>query len=304
MIEIRPEARAALNGSGAVVALESTVVAHGLPRPQNMEAAERMHAAVRSAGAVPAMIGVSDGRVVVGLSDEEVEALAADTTAVKASTRDLAAVMAAGGRGATTVAATAFVASRAGIQVMATGGIGGVHRGAAESLDISADLAELARTCVCVVCSGAKAILDLPRTLEALETLGVLVVGYGTDEFPAFYSADSGLPVEYGVDSAEDAARLLQARARLDVPGGILICNPPPGEVAVGRAELEAWIDGALQVAEERGVSGKAVTPFLLEWIAAESGGGTLTVNLALLEENARVAGKIAVAAASAEAGP
>jgi pseudouridine-5'-phosphate glycosidase len=284
------------------VALESTVVAHGLPRPQNVDAAKRMQAAVRAADAEPAMIGVLGGRIVVGLSDDEIGALAEDASVVKASTRDLAVVAASDRPGATTVAATAFVAAQAGIDVMATGGIGGVHRGAGHSLDISADLAELARTRIAVVCSGAKAILDLPKTLEALETLGVLLVGYGTAEFPAFYSRNSGLFLEYQVDSAEDAARLLRAQRELGLPGGILLCNPPPDQAALGRDELEILVDEAVRAAEERGITGKSVTPFLLDRIGTESAGRTLDVNLALLEDNARVAGKIAVAIAAARA--
>ncbi len=294
--------REALEGNGAVVALESTVVAHGLPRPQNVDAAKRMQAAVRAADAEPAMIGVLGGRIVVGLSDDEIGALAEDASVVKASTRDLAVVAASDRPGATTVAATAFVAAQAGIDVMATGGIGGVHRGAGHSLDISADLAELARTRIAVVCSGAKAILDLPKTLEALETLGVLLVGYGTAEFPAFYSRNSGLFLEYQVDSAEDAARLLRAQRELGLPGGILLCNPPPDQAALGRDELEILVDEAVRAAEERGITGKSVTPFLLDRIGTESAGRTLDVNLALLEDNARVAGKIAVAIAAARA--
>ena len=282
------------------MALESTVVAHGLPRPINAEAAERMAAAVRAERAVPAMIGVVRGRVVVGLSEKEIGALARDPDVLKASTRDLALAAASDRNGATTVAATAFTAARAGIRVMATGGIGGVHRGAVRSFDISADLAELARTPICVVCSGAKAILDLPKTLEALETSGVLVVGYGTADFPAFYAGESGLALEHRVDSAEEAARLIRAHADLGLPGGILLCNPPPGESALGRSELERLVDGAVQAAAKSGISGKPVTPFLLDWIGRESAGRTLEVNVALLEDNARVAGRIAVATVAA----
>ncbi|MEE8446044.1 MAG: pseudouridine-5'-phosphate glycosidase [Gemmatimonadota bacterium] len=308
-IEIRPEVRDALQAGSAVVALESTVVAHGLPHPRNLEAAERMDAGVRREGVVPAMIGVLGGRVVVGLSPEGISVLAGDTGDVgdadvaKVSSRDLSALVASGRPGATTVAATAFVAARVGIHVMATGGIGGVHRGGETSLDISADLAEIARTPIAVVCSGAKSILDLERTLEVLETSGVPVVGYRTDEFPAFYAQGSGLRLEHQVDSAEEAARLMAAGRDLGLPGGIVFCNRAPAESALDGSEVDLLVDAAIRAAEEGGIRGKAVTPFLLEHIGREGGERVLEANLALLADNARVAARIAAAYASATAG-
>jgi pseudouridine-5'-phosphate glycosidase len=302
-IEIHPEVRDALQAGSAVVALESTVVAHGLPHPRNLEAAERMEAGVRREGVVPAMIGVLGGRVVVGLSLESISVLAGDADVAKASSRDLSALVASGRPGATTVAATAFVAARVGIHVMATGGIGGVHRGGETSLDISADLAEIARTPIAVVCSGAKSILDLERTLEVLETLGVPVVGYRTDELPAFYARSSGLRLEHQVDSAEEAARLMAAGRDLGLPGGIVFCNRPPAGSALDRSEVDSLVDVAIRAAEEGGIRGKAVTPFLLEHIGREGGERTLEANLSLLADNARVAARIATAYASATAG-
>jgi len=302
-IEIHPEVRDALQAGSAVVALESTVVAHGLPHPKNLEAAERMEAGVRQAGAVPAMIGVLGGRVVVGLPPEGISVLAGDAEVAKVSSRDLSAVVASGRPGATTVAATAFVAARVGIHVMATGGIGGVHRGGETSLDISADLAEIARTPVAVVCSGAKSILDLERTLEVLETSGVPVVGYRTDEFPAFYARGSGLRLEHQVDSADEAARLMTAGRDLGLPGGIVFCNRAPAESALDRSVVDSLTDAAIWAAKEGGIQGKAVTPFLLGHIGREGGERVLEANLALLADNARVAARIAVAYASATAG-
>ena len=299
MIDVRPEVARALDLGAAVVALESTVVAHGLPPPQNLEAAERMTAAVREEGAVPATVAVLRGSLVVGASAEEVALLAKGADVAKATTRDLAALTASGSAGATTVAATAFAAGRAGVAVMATGGIGGVHRGGERSMDISADLAEVGRTPVAVVCSGAKAVLDLSLTLEALESLGVPVVGYGTGSFPAFYTRSSGLELEHRVDSPEAAARLMAQQRRLGLPGGILFCNPPPADAAPRSAEVESLVTAAVQAADEKGIRGKDVTPFLLGYLATESAGRTLAVNLALLEDNARVAARIAVAYAS-----
>ena len=299
MIDVRPEVAKALDLGAAVVALESTVIAHGLPSPRNIEAAERMKAAVREEGAVPAMVAVLRGSVVVGASSGEIASLAEGTDVAKATTRDLAVLAASGSAGATTVAATAFAAGREGVAVMATGGIGGVHRGGERSMDISADLAEIGRTPVAVVCSGAKAVLDLSLTLEALETLGVPVVGYGTDSFPAFYARSSGLRLEHRVDSPEEAARLIARQGRLGLPGGILFCNPPPAESALEPAEVESLVTAAVRGAEEKGIRGKDVTPFLLDHLATESAGRTLAVNLALLEDNARVAARIAVAYAS-----
>ena len=298
-LELSDEVAGALAAGRPVVALESTVIAQGLPRPHNLEAARRMDAAVREAGAVPALIAVLGGRPTVGLGAAQLERLASGEGFVKASRRDLARLVAGGGNGATTVAATMALAHQAGIRVFATGGIGGVHRGGEASLDISADLAELARTPVAVVAAGAKTVLDLPRTLELLETLGVPVVGYRTKELPAFYTAESGLALEGCVESAQEAARLIRAHWALGLASGLLIANPPPADLALPAGLLEDWIAEALDQAAAAGVAGKAVTPFLLARLAALSGGRTLTVNVALLESNARLAGAIAAALAA-----
>jgi pseudouridine-5'-phosphate glycosidase len=280
-----------------VVALESTVIAHGLPHPRNLEVARTLENEVSGYGAVPATVGVVKGRAIVGLSHEDIERLGTAEGVLKLSTRDLAVPIARGMDGATTVAATMWLAHRAGVVVFATGGIGGVHRG--EAHDVSADLTELGRTPMIVVCAGAKAILDLPATREALETAGVLVVGYGTDELPAFYSRESGLPVDVRVDSADEMAALWQAHRRLEAPGAILLCVPPPAEAALPAAEVEGAIRDALRLADERGIRGKQVTPFLLSAVAERTGGRSLETNVALLRNNARVAAQVASALAS-----
>lgn len=295
-LDVRAEVREAIEAGRAVVALESTAIAHGLPRPKNLETARRMEEAVRRAGAVPATIGLMKARVVVGLSAEEIETLATAEDVAKVSRRDFASVLAAGRLGATTVAGTILAADAAGIRVFATGGIGGVHRRVEETLDISNDLAELARTPVCVVCSGAKVILDLGRTLEMLETLGVPVVGYGTDEFPAFYTRESGLKLGARVDSAAEAARVVRVQRELGFGTAVVICNPPPKEKAIPRAEIEGCVAAAVDSAKKAGIRGKAVTPYLLEALARKSGGRTIETNIELLVDNARVAGEIAVA--------
>jgi pseudouridine-5'-phosphate glycosidase len=295
-LDIRPEVAAALTLGGKVVALESTVISHGLPRPHNLETARRMEAAVRKEGAVPATIGLLNGRFIVGLSHEEIELLANADEVHKVSRRDLSAVLASRKLGATTVAATILIASQAGISVFATGGIGGVHRGVQETLDISADLAELARTPVAVVCSGAKIILDLPRTLELLETLGVPVVGFRTSSFPAFYVRESGLNLDLRVESAEEAARLMSIQWQLGLSSGIVFCNPPPESSALDRAQTESLIKTALIAANSEGIRGKAVTPYLLSYLSQASGGATLKANMDLLVSNASVAAQIAVA--------
>jgi pseudouridylate synthase len=299
LIFVRDDIAATLVAGGPVVALESTVIAHGLPHPHNLETALQMEAAVREAGATPATIGVLDGRVVVGLTRQEIALFAETRQAAKASSSDLSAVLASGRLGATTVAGTVFVAARAGIRIVATGGIGGAHRGSENTFDISADLTELARTPVAVVCAGAKAILDLPRTVEVLETSGIPVVGYGTNEFPAFYSRESGLPLQHRVDAPDEAARLMCIHWDLGWLGqgtsaGVLIVNPPPADAALPRAEVEALVAEALESAEAAGIRGKAVTPFLLEELGRRSGGRTLQTNIALLLANARLAAEIA----------
>ncbi|MFQ5774912.1 MAG: pseudouridine-5'-phosphate glycosidase [Kiloniellaceae bacterium] len=298
-LDIRPQVAAALAAGRSVVALETTLLAHGLPPPHNLEAVRRMDAAVRAAGAVPATIGVLDGKVRVGLDAGEIARFATAKDVAKVSRRDLAAVLAGKACGATTVAASVACAALAGIRVFATGGIGGVHRGGERSLDVSADLSELARSPVAVVCAGAKAILDLPRTLEVLETAGVPVIGYGTDEFPAFFTRRSGLALDARVDTPEEAANLLRAHWGLGPGGGVVIANPPPAEAAPDSDSLERWIEQALATAQAQGVRGKAVTPFVLARLAELSGGRTVAANLALLEANARLAGQIAAACAA-----
>jgi pseudouridine-5'-phosphate glycosidase len=296
-LEIREEAREALAAGKAVVALESTVIAHGLPRPQNTRTARAMEATARESGAVPATIGILDGRIIVGLRDAEIERLGEAKDIVKASRADLAAVVASKQTGATTVAATMLIAATAGIKTFATGGIGGVHRGGENSMDVSADLTELGRTQVAVVCAGAKAILDLPRTLEVLETLGVPVVGFGTKEFPAFYCRESGLGLLHGVATPEEAAEIMKVQWRMkSAMGGILFVNPPPAESALPKAAVETFIERALAEATKQGIKGKAATPFLLQEVARLSEGKTLEANVDLLISNARLAGRIAVA--------
>lgn len=298
-LEVEAAVAEALAEGRAVVALETTLIAHGLPPPLNLETALEAEAAVRKAGAVPASIGILDGKVRVGLSGAQLERFAGQSGIVKVSSRDIAAVAARGGDGATTVAATLVVAAKAGIAVFATGGIGGVHRGGESSLDVSADLYELARRPVAVVAAGAKAILDLPRTLELLESLGVPVVGYGTDELPAFYARASGLRLEARVDSPQAAAKLMRSHWNLGMPSGLLLANPPPAETALEAKEAEALIAGALEAAAAAGIAGKDTTPYLLQRVAESSSGRTLAANRALIVHNARVAGAIASAYAA-----
>ncbi len=299
-LDVRPDVAAALRENRPVVALESTVIAHGLPHPRNLDTAARMETAIRAQQAVPATIGVLGERVVVGLSEKEIEQLGTAPDVLKASRRDLGLAVARGQLAATTVAATAFVATAAGIRIFATGGIGGVHRGVEETLDISADLGELARSPVAVVCAGAKAILDLPRTLEYLETVGVPILGYRTDRFPAFYAADSGLTLEHRVDTPTEAAAGLTGHWRVNPGTGILIANPPPAANAMATTELEEMIAVALGDAAAQGVDGKEVTPFLLSRVSELSQGRSLEANVALLENNAQIAAEIAVAMAAA----
>src|ERR1700720_970589 len=295
-IFVHEEVAAALADETPVVALESTVISHGLPHPHNLETARGMEAAIRAGGAVPATIAVFNGKLVVGTSAGELALLAESKDVAKVSRADLASVVASGRPGATTVATTALIAARAGIRVFATGGIGGVHRGVEETLDFSADLTELARRPVAVVCAGAKAILDLPRTLEMLETLGVPVAGYGTNELPAFYSRESGLRLQCRVDSAGEGGRVMATQWGLGLSAGIVFANPPPAGSALGRHELEGLIAKARASAAAEKIQGKRVTPYLLEALSKGSGGRTLTANIALLLNNARVAAEIAVA--------
>jgi len=297
LIHIAAEVAGAQQAHRPVVALESTVIAHGLPYPDNVAAALEMEEAVRAEGAVPAILAVMDGRLRVGLTPVEIERLACGREPVaKLSRRNLAVAVAGGGLGATTVAATIIGAWVAGIPVMATGGIGGVHRGAPQTFDISADLAELARYPVIVVCAGAKSILDLPLTRELLETLGVPVLGYGTDEFPAFYSRTSGLAVDGRVDTPEDVVRVIEAKWDLDLGGGVLVVNPVPEADALDAAVVAAAVERAQAEADARGIRGKDLTPFLLARVAALTGGASLAANRSLLRHNARLAGRLAVA--------
>lgn len=293
MIHIPPHIRDALAAGQPVVALESTVISHGLPYPQNLDLARTMEDEVRAGGAIPATIGVVRGAPTVGMGAADIERFARASDVLKLSRRDIAYAVAARRDGATTVAATMALAAQAGVVVFATGGIGGVHRGAHASWDISADLTELARTPVLVVCAGAKAILDLPATLEYLETAGVPVLGLGTDAFPAFYSVDSGLLVPARVESAAHAAEVWRAHREFGV-GGMLLAVPPPAEVALPAARVEAAIARALDRAEAAGVRGQAVTPFLLGAVAEETEGESMRANIALLRQNARVAAQIA----------
>jgi pseudouridine-5'-phosphate glycosidase len=288
------EVRAAQGEGRAVVALESTIITHGMPWPQNLETALRVEDAVRASGAVPATIAVIDGQLHAGLELRTLEKLSQAKGVAKLSRADLAACLATGGTGATTVAATMIGARLAGIEVFATGGIGGAHRGAEISFDISADLRELSETAVTVVAAGAKAILDLPKTLEILETLGVPVITIGQDEFPAFWSRGSGLPSPLRMDRPEEIARAHRIRAALGLPGGQLVANPIPAEAEIPRADLAPIIEQALDEAEARGIAAKAVTPFLLQRIFELTEGRSLAANIALVLNNARLAAEIA----------
>jgi len=289
------EVEAALGAGRAVVALETTIVTHGMPWPQNFETALAVEAIIREGGAVPATIAVIDGRIRVGLDRATLETLARGGDILKLSRADLAYGLSSGRTGALTVAATMIAAKLAGIRIFATGGIGGVHRGAEESFDISADLTEFSRTAVAVVAAGPKALLDLPKTLEMLETLGVPVVCYRSDEFPAFWSRSSGLAAPIRLDAAKHIADFLRAREALGLDGGVLVANPVPAEAEIPAAEIAAHIDAALREAAAADISGKAVTPFLLDAIYRSTGGRSLATNIALVKSNARLAAEIAV---------
>lgn len=280
--------------SAALVALESTVIAHGLPYPHNLALAQAMEAIIHEQGAEPRTIAILGGELTAGLSDEQLQYLATATDVRKVSRRDLPIVVARQQNGTTTVATTMWIAARFGIEVFATGGIGGVHRG--DGTDISADLEELAQTGVIVVCAGAKAILNLPATLEYLETRGVTVVGYGTDEFPAFYSRTSGLPVDVRCDTPVEVAALWRAKQKLGLPGGLLVAVPVPAAAEIPAAEIEPLIAQAVAEADERGLRSAEVTPFLLSRLSELTGERSLQTNLALLKNNAHVAAGIAVA--------
>lgn len=294
-LDVAPEVKAALEQGKPVVALESTIISHGMPYPKNVETALLVEQTIRENGAVPATIAVIGGRLKAGLSHEEIEYLGKSGRDVaKASRRDLPALVARGADGATTVTTTMIIAHMAGINVFATGGIGGVHRGAETTMDISADLEELAQTPVMVVCAGAKSILDLGLTLEYLETHGVPVIGYGTEELPAFYTRSSGFGVDYRVDSPEELAAMFRAQRELGYKGGMLVTNPIPEEYAMDKAVIDAAIEQALKESVEQGIHGKETTPFLLARVVELTGGDSLESNIRLVLNNAAVAARTA----------
>ncbi|MBO4849156.1 MAG: pseudouridine-5'-phosphate glycosidase [Clostridia bacterium] len=292
-----PEAAEAIENGRPVIALESTIISHGMPYPRNVETAKMCEAVARENGVTPATCAILGGKLCVGLTDEQLEYLGRAGAAVtKASRRDIAVIAAAGGDGALTVAGTMILAQMAGIKVFATGGIGGVHRGAAQTMDISADLDELGRTSVMVVCAGAKSILDIGLTLEYLETRGVPVIGYGTDEMPAFYTRSSGFGVDYRMDEPETIAAAFAEKLRLGIAGGMLVVNPVPEEYSMDRERIDAVIEAAVKKAEALGVKGKKITPFLLAEIKDVTGGESLETNIALVLNNVRLASLIAKA--------
>jgi pseudouridylate synthase len=301
MLDLRDDVAEALRDGRPVVALESTIIAHGMPYPTNLETAERLEATVRAEGAVPATIAVQGGRIKIGLGERELEHLAKASDVLKLSRRDLPYAVAARRDGATTVAATMICAELAGIRVFVTGGIGGVHRQGESTLDVSADLLELAKTSVAVVCAGAKAILDLGRTLEVLETHGVPVIGYGTDEFPAFYTRASGYGVDERLETPQEVADLMRAKWQLGLEGGVLVAVSIPEEGALPQAEVDAAIDTALRRADKEGVRGKRLTPFLLAALNDLTAGRSLAANIALVHHNAEVGARIACAYAAGE---
>jgi pseudouridine-5'-phosphate glycosidase len=296
LLQIEREVQAALAEGRAVVALESTIITHGMPYPENLETARAVEQVVRDKGAVPATIALVDGRLRVGLPGDQLDRLAQARDVVKASGRDLAAVMVRGGSAGTTVSATMRIAALAGIGVFATGGVGGVHRGAEETFDVSADLTELGRTEVAVVCAGVKSILDIARTLEYLETQRVPVIAYGSDDFPAFYTRSSGLRADHRLDTPEDIAEAIRLHAALGSGTGMLIANPIPEAEALDPAFIDSAISDAVAEAAKRGISRKELTPFLLARINELSGGRSLAANIALVKNNAALAARIAVA--------
>ena len=295
-LDVREDVLAAIEKGEAVVALESTIISHGMPYPQNVETALQCEKFISEHGAIPATNGIIKGRLIVGLTEEEIEYMGKEEGIVKVSRRDLPFIVARGGDGATTVAATMIIAALAGIKVFATGGIGGVHRNAQETFDISADLQELANTNVAVVCAGAKSILDIALTLEYLETYGVPVVGYQTEEFPAFYTRKSGHAVDYKVESAEELAQAIKAKWDLNLNGGIVVANPIPEADELDSELITQAIDDAVREAEAQGIQGKESTPFLLAKVKDITAGESLTANIELVYNNSRVAAELAVA--------
>jgi pseudouridylate synthase len=303
VLDIAPEVAEALSAGRPVVALESTIVTHGMPYPQNVETARAVEARIRAEGAVPATIAVLKGRIKVGLTDEDLEALVKDPDCVKASGRDLAVAMTRLQSAGTTVSSTMLIAARAGIRVFATGGIGGVHRGAEETFDISADLTELGATEVAVVCAGMKSILDIPKTLEYLETMRVPVVAYGTNAFPAFFARESGLAADHRLDTPQELAAAISAHMTLGTGTGFLVANPVPEGDAIPSEEIDGVIADAVAEATNKGISRKEVTPFLLDRINRATEGRSLKANIALVLNNAGLAAQIAAAMSKADRG-
>lgn len=295
-LEIKPEVQEALNSGKAVVALESTILSHGMPYPKNKEMAKRTEAIIRQEGAVPATIALMDGKIKIGLNEEELETFATAKDVMKVSRRDMAYCLSQKKLGAVTVAGTMICAAMAGIRFFVTGGIGGVHRGYEEAMDVSADLEELANTDVCVICAGAKAILDLPRTMEYLETKGVPVIGMGTKELPAFYSETSGIKVPMTMEKPEEVAALVRTKEELGLHGGVLVANPIPSADALPADEMEKIIASAIADSKKDGISGKETTPYLLKHIVEMTEGKSLEANIALVYNNAKVGAQIAVA--------
>lgn len=294
MLLINPEVKKALEENKPVVALESTIISHGMPYPKNVETALRVEKVIRDNGAIPATIGIIDGDAIVGMTPEQIEEFGKRKGILKTSRRDLPVVYAKKLWAATTVAATMIIAKQAGIEVFVTGGIGGVHRGAQETMDISADLQELAKTNVTVICAGAKAILDLPLTLEYLETMGVPVLGFKTSELPAFYTPHSGLKVDYQIDSYEEAAKVIKEKRINHLDGGILVTNPIPEEYAMDEKIINSAINEALKRMKKEGIHGKEATPFLLKTVVELTGGDSLESNIQLVLNNAKVGANIA----------
>jgi pseudouridine-5'-phosphate glycosidase len=299
LVELHPEVADAINEGRPVVALESTIISHGMPYPQNVETARAVEQILRDGGAIPATIAVLDGKIRVGLDDEALERMGHGETIAKLSRRDLPIALATKQPGATTVSATMIGARLAGIRIFVTGGIGGVHRGAETSFDVSADLTELSRTEVAVICAGAKSILDLPKTLEYLETQGVPVIGWQTSEFPAFYTPTSGLKVDHRAETPEEVAGIMAAKWDLGLSGGLIVANPVPAEFAMPHEKISAAIEQALSEARSQGVTGKAETPFLLARVSELTGGTSLATNIRLVENNARLGAKLAKAYAA-----
>ena len=291
---IKEEVKKGIESGAPIVALESTLIAHGLPYPQNLEIGRKLEGIIREEGVIPATIAILDGEIHIGLTEEELEYIAQAKDVWKLSTREIPICVAQKKTGATTVSATSYLASYVGIKVFSTGGLGGVHRGVTETWDISRDLEELAQTEIIVVSAGAKSLLDLPKTVEYLETKGVIVVGYKTDEFPAFYTRKSGLSIPK-VDTLEEIVDIYRYKKELNIPGGIVVGNPVREDMEIPYEEVATWIDNALLIAEKEGIKGKAVTPFLLDRIKELSRGKSVKTNLVLLEDNARLAARIAL---------